>query len=312
MLQNKKIAFFIDVDNLVLSSEHYANIMEQLNGMGKILYGKIYGAGERKHKEIYTDAATHCYDTDRQMRVKRRGKRDFDNRIFVDVVDAVAKAPAIDAVCVVAQPTDLVYLYSYLRRRGISVIALDNLDEACSEFVDEFVELGKVEELKLPASKPKKAPRKAAPKAEPAPAPKAETAPQVAPAKAKSSADIDSDTTLELLEEIRRLREEAAAKEQAHKAAEAPVVEQPAPQPKKVEEPVQQAAPAPVEELEEVDEPAPISEPATSNRPRAQYAAGQSSSAELIRMVEELRRNNDAGDSDELLKRISELLDEVD
>ena len=292
MLQNRKIAFFIDVDNLVLTSEHYANLIEQLNGMGKILYGKIYGAGERKHKEIYADAAAHNYDTDRQMRVKRRGKRDFDNRIFIDVVDAVCKAPLLDAVCIAAQPTDMVYLYSYLRRRGISIIALDNVDDTSREFIDEFVELGKVEEIKLPKSKPAKPAPKAQPapaKVEPAPAPKAEPARRPAPART------DVDRTEELLREIERLR--ALASDEPAPVRQ-PVVEEP------VVEPVREPVAEPVKE-----QPAPVKEePARpAVKPRAQYTAQNDS--DLIRRIEELRRNNEGGDPDDLIDEIRKLLD---
>ena len=55
MLRDRNIAFFIDVDNVGLTSEQYGNIIEQLKSMGSILAGKMYGAGERKHKEIYGD-----------------------------------------------------------------------------------------------------------------------------------------------------------------------------------------------------------------------------------------------------------------
>ena len=293
MLHNKKIAFFIDVDNVQLKSEHYANVVEQLNAMGKILYGKIYGAGERKHKEIYADAAAHNYDTDRQMRVKRRGKRDFDSRIFVDVVDAVAKAPTLDAVCIVAQPTDMVYLYSYLRRRGISVIALDNVDEQSREFVDEFVDLGIVEEIKLPTSKPQKA--APAKKAEPAPAPKAE--PAKAEPKKQAPANADVDRTEELLREIERLR--ALASDEPSKAE--PVVEEPA-----VEEPVEEVAAPTTPVAEEVH--APEQEPAKpASKPRTQYTS--QNDGDLIRRIEELRRNNEGGDPDDLIDEIRKLLD---
>ena len=275
MLQNKKIAFFIDVDNVVLTSDDYANVMEQLNGMGKILYGKIYGAGERKHKEIYDDAAAHCYDTDRQMRVKRRGKRDFDNRIFVDVVDAVAKAPAVDAVCIVAQPTDLVYLYSYLRRRGISVIALDNVDETCREFIDQVIEIGRVSQVK-----PVKA------KQQPKPAPKAEPVKKAEPAKKPAPQKTDVDRTEQLLREIERLRAMADTPTPAKK------------QP--VEEPVEEPVVKPVK-------PTPVEEPVAPSKPRAQYSS--QSDNDLIRRIDELRRNNEGGDPDDLVDEIRKLLD---
>ena len=283
MLRNKKIAFFIDVDNVVLKSEQYIGIVEQLNAMGKILYGKIYGAGERKHKEIYADAAAHNYDTDRQMRVKRRGRKDFDNRIFVDVVDAVAKAPSLDAVCIVAQPTDMVYLYSYLRRRGISVVALDNVDEQSREFIDEFISLGVVEDTP-PKSKPQKAADTHNTKVE-QPAPKKEQ-----PKQPEQNGGVDR--TEELLREIARLQ--ALANDEQKAPVEEKPIEEPAEEP--VEQPVEQSAAA-------EEQPAPKA-PA---KPRAQYTSQNDS--DLIRRIEELRRNNEGGDPDDLLEEIRKLLD---
>ncbi len=204
MLRDRNIAFFIDVDNVGLKSDNYSNVMEQLAGMGNILFGKIYGAGERKHKDIYADALLHGYRIERTMRVKRRGRKEFDPRIYVDVVDAVARTPAIDAVCIIAEPTDLVYLYSYLRARGIKVIALDNADDASCAFIDEVIDLGVVYELKLPGI----------PKEKPAAAVEAAPAPQVEP----DAGDTGLDRTGELLKEIERLRssvpEEPAREEQ--------------------------------------------------------------------------------------------------
>ena len=208
MLRDRNIAFFIDVDNVGLKSDNYANVIEQLNAMGTILSGKIYGAGERKHKEIYADAELHGYRIERPMRVKRRGRKEFDPRIFVDVVDAVARTSAIDAVCIVAQPTDLVYLYSYLRSRGIKVIALDNADDASCAFIDEVVDLGIVLELKLP-----KQPSSPAVK----PAPVAKAPEQPAPAEGL-------DRTDELLREIERLRQAFPEEQQA--VSEQPQAEQ--------------------------------------------------------------------------------------
>ena len=218
MLRDRNIAFFIDVDNVGLTSKQYADIIGQLNGMGSILCGKVYGAGERKHKEIYADADLRGYKMERPMRIKRRGRKDFDARIFVDVVDALNKAPALDTVCIVAEPTDLVYLYGYLHAHGIKIVALDNVDDASRAFIDEVVELGAAKEVKPAAKKPAAKPAKVA-----EPAPQAKPAPATAPS-------TGVDRTDELLKEIERLRSVAAPKEEP---APAPVQEEkvePAPQ----------------------------------------------------------------------------------
>ena len=278
MLRDRNIAFFIDVDNMGLTSQQYANVIEQLNAMGTVLSGKIYGAGERKHKEIYADADLKGYTMARPMRVKRRGRKDFDARIFVDAVDAVAHVPAIDAVCIVAQPTDLVHLYSYLRSHGIKIIALDNADEPSNAFVDEVIDLGVVYEIK-PPKKAAPAAKKAAP-AKAAPAPKAEPAKAEPAPEKKSDAEDELARTDELLREIERLRT----------LANNPT--EPAPAPAK-----------PVEEAE------PVAEEQPAATPRAAYTP--SNERDLIRRIEEIRRNS-KGDDDELIDEIKKLLDGVD
>ena len=313
MLQGRNIAFFIDVDNVGLSSEQYANIVEQLSGMGTILFGKIYGAGERKHKEIYDDADLKGYATARPMRVKRRGRKEFDARIFVDAVDAVSRVPAIDAVCIIAQPTDLVHLYSYMRSHGIKIIALDNADDASCAFIDEVIDLGVVVELKPP----KKVAAKPAPKAEPVEEAESEVEPveEVAPVEKK-----DLDRTDELLREIERLRalanahsneapvEEAAEEEPVEEASEEPAEEDPSSIVEETHALLDKIAEMQEPEEEPVEEQAePASEqPAHAPTPRASYTP--SNDSDLIRRIEEIRKSN-KGDDEEFIDEIRKLLD---
>lgn len=356
MLKDRHIAFFIDVDNVALKSENYFNVMDQLNSMGTVLFGKIYGAGERKHKEIYADAALRGYKTERPMRIKRRGRKEFDSRIFVDVVDSLQRAPAIDAVCIVACPTDLVYLYSYLRSRGIKIIALDNADDASCSFVDEVVDLGVVYELKLPNSAGKAV----------KPAAVAAVPQQEAP----RTAEVQSaDRTDELLKEIERLRAEAStqraarpeqpaqpqaapqgepevqpdAQQEAQPQPETPeqpaeeTVEEPAPQANIVDEarslleridelkkqteqerPAQSApqqepqAKEPEQEPEQVAAPQsfePVAQPQPEPVPQpAPQAAPVANDSDLIKRIEEIRRDSKGGDED-FLAEIRKLLD---
>ena len=302
MLRDRNIAFFIDVDNVGLTSEQYANIIEQLSGMGTILSGKIYGAGERKHKEIYDDADLRGYATARPMRVKRRGRKEFDARIFVDAVDAVSRVPAIDAVCIVAQPTDLVHLYSYLRSHGIKIIALDNADDASCSFIDEVIDIGVVVELKPPKKPAAKPAPKAKPVEEPAPVKQ-----EPAPVEQKA----DTDRTDELLREIERLR--ALANKPVTEATPAPA-EEPAPE---VEEPVEEednssiveethALLDKVAEMQDEPEEEPAEEPAPAPTPRASYTP--SNDSDLIRRIEEIRKSNQ-GEDEDFIDEIKKLLD---
>lgn len=289
MLQDRHIAFFIDVDNVGLQSENYFNIIDQLNDMGTILMGKVYGAGERKHKDIYADARLRGIVMERQMRKKRRGRKDFDARIYVDVVDAVNKTPAIDTVCIVAEPSDMVHLYGYLRGRGLKIVALDNTDEACMAFVDEIIDPGMLFELKFDddATEKKPAAKVVTPVVEQHP-----TAEAV-------STESEFDDMDELFKEIERLRQLAT-----------PTVEQPVEQSKaSIVEETQSllgkiadiTAEKPTEQVEE--QPAQPQ----ANAPRTIFVP--QNDGDLARKIDEIRKSNDGGDQDDLLEEIRKLLD---
>ena len=215
MLRDRKIALFIDVDNLGLTVEHYEHVLQQLEPMGEIVFGAVYGAGERKHRKIIEHAELNGFVVRRVARTKRRGRKNFDNRIVVDAVDAVLSNRAIDTVCVLAQPTDMVYLYGYLRNKGMTIIAADNnSDEASRNFVNEFIDLGAIEVVKLPAKK-----KAAKPVVTQAPAP------------ADTTFAEEADQTDALLRQIEQLRasteqmapaQTAPAEEAAPAATEAP------------------------------------------------------------------------------------------
>lgn len=289
MLRNKKIAAFIDVDNAVLEMTHYENVLTQLEEMGEIVCATVYGASDKKHKKIIEHAMDNGFALQFPSRTRRRVKKVFDNRIWVDVATTVAQNRNIDAVAIVSAPADMVYLYSNLRRLGISVIACDNCDENSMALVDATLDLGKVEKIKLPK---KTAPKKAAPapkKAEPTPADKSE-----------------EDKTAQLLREIERLQKG---------------YEQPAKEPAK---PIEEPAPAPVENeaaketqdlLDKIaalqkDEPAAAEPEIKPEDNRTVYVSQNDS--DLIRKIEELRANNSGNDSDELVAQIKKLLDGVE
>ncbi|MBR2974490.1 MAG: NYN domain-containing protein, partial [Clostridia bacterium] len=156
MLQNKTIAVFMDVDNCALSFDNYKNALEQIASMGKIASCKLYGVSDRRHREIISDANDNGYDVALAMRVKKRNSRVFDNRILVDVVEKVVSNKQVDAVAVVCAPADMVYLYRFLKKREVAVIALDNADEDSVKLVDEVLDLGQVQVLKFPSQKPSK------------------------------------------------------------------------------------------------------------------------------------------------------------
>ena len=347
MLKERNIAFFIDLYNTELSAQHFNNIVCQLEDMGQIISGTIYGATERTHKDVLDQADARGYYVVRGAR--KRGRKAFDNRIIVDVVDKINHSRGIDTVCIVALPADMVYLYAYLRERGIKIVSLNNCDENTMALVDETVDTGKVETIKLPKApaKPKTAPvvepvveepvvvEPVAPVSEPviveptsepvvevAVKPVVEpVAPAIepAPAPAEEPVSVEFSRMDQLLKEIDRLRAEVEKSGQPQiEVPVAPVVE-PAPAP--AEEPV---APAPVEEPVEVpveehvqapaDEPVeapveqPVEAPAEPVAPRAAYTPQDD--ADIFRKIEEMRKT--AGSDGELIDEIKKLLDSLE
>ncbi len=298
MLKERNIAFFIDLYNTELSAQHYANIVAQLEDMGEIISGTIYGATERTHKDVMAHADVHGYAVVRSAR--KRGRKTFDNRIIVDVVDKINHSRGIDTVCIIAVPADMVYLYAYLRERGIKIVSLPNGDENSIALVNETVDSGKVETIKLPKApaKPKAEPVVAPVVAEPIVEQPVATAP-VEPTPAPQQPSISSEVSRmdELLKEIDRLRSEVAKTGQPQvEVPAAPVEPEPAPAPAPVEDPT----PAPVEPT-----PAPIEEVTT---PRASYAPQDD--ADLLRKIEEMRKG--AGSTEELIDEIKKLLDDIE
>ncbi|MEG1710189.1 MAG: NYN domain-containing protein [Clostridia bacterium] len=138
----KRIALFVDVDNTALTTEQFQMLLNEVNESGSIVYGKIYGAVDRKHKEIIDIITNFGYDMAPPVRIKKRGSKIFDTRIFLDVMEMVCANNNIDAVTIVSCPTDLVPLFSKLREYGISIMSLNNLDKESSYFVDEFLQCG--------------------------------------------------------------------------------------------------------------------------------------------------------------------------
>ena len=154
MLKELNIALFADADNCGLEYSHFDNTLFQLNEMGNVVYGKIYGVSDRKHKEIINDINKFGFDMAPVMRVKKRGSKVFDNRILIDVMDEVLSNGNIDAVCIVAARADIVPLYSRLHKLGVKIVALDNVDDESLAFVDEVLDIGLVDVIKLPKPPP--------------------------------------------------------------------------------------------------------------------------------------------------------------
>lgn len=155
MQTEKNVALFVDVDNCGLTLDTFNNAIAEAQDRGNLVYGKAYGLSDRRHGAIINVATNFGFDTANVMRNKRRGRKDFDYRMIVDILDTVYSFSHIDTVCIVAAPYDMVYLYSKLHQLGVKVVALDNNDDDCLALIDDVLDIGMVETLKplAPAKK---------------------------------------------------------------------------------------------------------------------------------------------------------------
>lgn len=291
MLRDRKIALFIDVDNSLLDSDGYERVVAQISEMGEIVCGTVYGASERKHKKAIEQASEKGYLIQQPMRIRRRVRKVFDDRIFVDVTELVQRNSEIDTVAIVSGATDLVYLFAYLRRLGLQVIAADNLDAVSTALASATVELG-IEKQSAPKTAVKKLET-------------IKIEPVVAEEKSATSVSVGEDRTEALLREINKLRAD-------YDAVKVPVEEEPRrEQPSIVEEAqmLRQEIASLQEEAAPVEEPVvqqEVEEQPKEEAPRASYVSQNDS--DLIKRIEQLRQNS-SDDSNDMVAEIKKLLD---
>ena len=314
MLNDKNIALFIDADNCNLDFCRYDNAVTACKKAGNIIYGKIYGLSDRKHKEIINSANDNGFDTANVMRVKKRGSNTYDDRITVDVLDTVMSYDAVDAVCIVAAPHDMVYLFSKLHALGVSVMAVDTFDEQSLAFADEVFSIGAEtpKPVKKSASKPKKAEQNSE-----------ETEPEEQPQPAEI-ADFKQEQPSVAVAETPQ-DEQPALSESEEKAEQPPQDEQPAPDTNEDEpqlEPQPQAENKSEETQPEQENASEqdVDQPTVeiTNEPDVEQAAEQKPVAtpvedtELLRQIEQVKaaQSQDEQEDGRLLAEIKRLLDD--
>lgn len=146
MSDENKIALFVDLDNVNLDVNQFNSIRYQLNDLGSIVYAKLYGASERRHKLIMDVASANGYDMMPPLRLKRRTGKVVDHRIPIDIMDIIAQNSGISSVAVICASGDMVHLYSKLKFYSIHIFALGNVDEYSLAFVDKVLTLGSEED----------------------------------------------------------------------------------------------------------------------------------------------------------------------
>lgn len=333
MVNQKRIALFVDIDNMPLNKKHVDNIITQLEKDGEVVYAKIYGVTDRRHREIICDAVARGFETVPPVYPTRRGStKVFDIRILVDLCELIATNKSIDGVAIVANPAHQVYLFSRLKRNGIKIFACDNLDGDSAKFVDEVLSFGYNDPNST--AKAKKAPKQDTSvdvveeqpvEKQVAEQPACDVEQEVASAVTEPVVEeqpvVDEVVADEVAEEqsVEQFEEQQPVEEEL--VEEQPVEEQ------IVEEQPQQQEQAPVEEqIEEpqpqvVDEPADEQAPVEEEQPEEEIVVEQVESEEeqqnddldILRQIQQIKQDVPSSDDEEdeaLIEKIKQLLDE--
>ena len=121
MIETKKIALLVDVDNVKIGGEAFNELYSKLNDIGDVVYCKFYGYNDRKHIYLSEAITKFGYETAPFMRYKKRFSQ-LDTRIIVDAIKLNYTKTEIDTYCIVAGDGDLIPLLVELKTSGRTLI----------------------------------------------------------------------------------------------------------------------------------------------------------------------------------------------
>ena len=124
MIETKKIALLVDVDNVKIGGEAFNELYSKLNDIGDVVYCKFYGYNDRKHIYLSDAIARYGYETAPFMRYKKRYSL-LDIRIIVDAIKLNYTKTEIDTYCIVAGDGDLIPLLVELKSCGRFLIDIN-------------------------------------------------------------------------------------------------------------------------------------------------------------------------------------------
>lgn len=124
MVENKKIALLVDVDNVKIGGEAFNELYAKLSEIGEVVYCKFYGYNDRKHIYLSEAITKYGYETAPFMRNKKRFSQ-LDIRIVVDAIKLNYTKPEINTYCIVAGDGDLIPLLVELKTSGRTLIDIN-------------------------------------------------------------------------------------------------------------------------------------------------------------------------------------------
>lgn len=150
MAEEKKIALFIDADNI--SAKYGKKIFEALKDRGEIFLRRIYGNWEKNSLHNWNEYILKYGLLAVQQMDFTSGKNATDMSLTIDAMEVLYQRQAT-IFAIVSDDSDFTPLAVKLRERGMYVIGLGKKDKASISFqnaCNEFIELELFEENELP------------------------------------------------------------------------------------------------------------------------------------------------------------------
>ena len=154
-MPNKKIALFIDADNI--SPKFGKQIIETLASRGEIFIRRIYGNWEKNSLHGWKECILNFSLRAVQQPDYVAGKNATDMSLTIDAMDILYGGKA-EVFALISNDSDFTPLAIRLREGGMKIIGMGNSQAAISfrTSCDEFIELDAPAEVETPAAPKKK------------------------------------------------------------------------------------------------------------------------------------------------------------
>ena len=146
MADSKKIALFIDADNI--PAKYGKIIMETLQNRGEIFIRRVYGNWEKNSLHGWNECILNYGLLAVQQMDFTSGKNATDMSLTIDAMDVLYQRQA-EIFAIVSDDSDFTPLAVKLRERGVYVVGLGKKNKASNSFrsaCNEFIEMEVLEE----------------------------------------------------------------------------------------------------------------------------------------------------------------------
>lgn len=143
MVENKKVALFIDAENV--SADHAEKIMEKVSDYGEVIIKRIFADWSNSKVKGWNKYVTKFSLREQQKTSLKSGKNSSDILLIIDAMIILFERD-IDVFCLASSDSDFTSLVQELREREKTVVGFGENDKLNKEFVNAFSEFIYIDE----------------------------------------------------------------------------------------------------------------------------------------------------------------------